>query len=130
MNSRIELTDSPMSAMIKMAEGNPGAATVLGMLYVHGPAIDPDNAFQGFGPILLLDSLGIYGQYIWLLYKDVCGEDLATTLAVLRAVQMGMASHQELAIQLQGRPVTDVNWAPVMLKFVMEALPNFNQKKV
>ena len=26
-----------------------------------------------------LDSLGIYGSDIWMLYKDVCGENLATS---------------------------------------------------
>jgi len=38
----------------------------------HCESIDPDSNFGGLGPLLLLDTLSIYGPRIWQLYKDVC----------------------------------------------------------
>ena len=48
--SRIELNDNLMSIIVKMAEGNPGAATVLMELYSEAEAIDPQSAMGGLGP--------------------------------------------------------------------------------
>jgi hypothetical protein len=35
--------------------------------------------------IMLLDSLGIYGPNVWVIFKDVCEQNHARMLAVLRA---------------------------------------------
>ena len=56
----------------------------------QGPTIDTDaGPMGGFGSILQMDSLGIYGSRIWCLYKDVCGESIPKAIAMLRAYQMG-----------------------------------------
>jgi hypothetical protein len=34
---------------------------------------------------MLLDSLGIYGPNVWVIFKDVCEQNHARMLAVLRA---------------------------------------------
>ena len=73
-----------------MSDGNPGAANVLAMLLKHGAEIDPDAAFGGFGCVLALDTLEIYGSDIWVFYKDVCGQELETMIGCERAVQMGI----------------------------------------
>ena len=88
--TRIELSDSVQSAIIKMAEGNPGAVRVLCELFKWSPTIDPQSALGGLGPILSLDTEGIYGSQIWVLYKDVCGQSILNVLALLRAKQMGV----------------------------------------
>src|SRR3990172_6720792 len=86
---RITLQDSGMTAIMKMAEGNPGALTVCLQLLERVERIDPGNCMGGMGSILSLDSAGIYGEHIWMLYKDVCGEDLVKTCAVMRSWQLG-----------------------------------------
>ena len=93
---RLELGDTAVTAVVKMAEGNPGAVMVLAQMFNKGAKIDPDSALGGFGPVLDLDALGIYGSRIWMLYKDVCGEDIVKTLAVLRAHQLGHVSAAQL----------------------------------
>jgi hypothetical protein len=75
---------------MKMAEGNPGAITVCLKMMREGRAIDPDSFAGGFTGVLAMDTYGIYGSRIWMLYKDVCGENLEATLAVLRACQLGL----------------------------------------
>jgi hypothetical protein len=38
------------------------------------------------GPVMLLDSLGIYGPNVWVIFKDVCEQNHARMLAVLHTV--------------------------------------------
>lgn len=122
-SQRIELNDTTLSATIKLAEGNPGACTVCASILKEGEVIDPDGVFGGLGILLMLDTFGIYGSRIWMLHKDVCGQDLVNTLAVLRACQLGYISGKELnhAIDNYGEGI-DVG---DLLRQVKDFLPNF-----
>lgn len=53
------------SAMFALSEGNAGALNVLMQLM-------QDNPMQ----IFICDSKRLYGSRIWMLYKDICGEDI------------------------------------------------------
>ena len=89
---RIGLNDSLMDIIIKLSERNPGALGVCMDIYKKGGEIDPDDFMEGYGGLLALDTHGIYGPRIWMLFKDVCGGNLIATMAALRAVQLGFAS--------------------------------------
>lgn len=133
--SRIELTDTALSAAVKMAEGNPGAATVIGKLLQEGPAIDPDSALAGLGSVLGLDTHEIYGSDIWVFYKDICGQNIETVLGCLRSVQLGHNSEYWLKSLISGvqrgsypteedfKSVTDA------VDRVKKELPNFGVKE-
>jgi hypothetical protein len=95
-NPRIEATDNQLSIVMKMSNGNPGAVTVLAKAMKLSPSIDPQCAFGPFGPPLSLDTFGIYESHIWVLYKDVCNQDMVLMLALLRAVQLGIMLETEL----------------------------------
>jgi len=95
-SKRLELTDTTQQAVFKLGEGNPGALRVCCDLLTHGAKIDPQNALGGVGSLLQLDSCGIYGPRIWMLYKDVCGENLYHMVAVLRGWQLGIVGQEEL----------------------------------
>jgi hypothetical protein len=88
-NERIEGTDNVMSMVMKLSEGNPGALTVCMEAFQNVAEIDPIGALGGLAPMLSMDTLGIYGSRIWMLYKDVCGERLPYFLAMLRGWQLG-----------------------------------------
>jgi hypothetical protein len=64
---KIKLDSSIMEAAIAMAEGNAGAATVVGQLLADE---------LGFIDLCHLDDMRLYGPNIWLAYKDVCRNDL------------------------------------------------------
>ena len=96
MNERIKLRDTVLDAIIKMSEGNPGATRVCAEIVRDGGAIDPLAFGGGLLKLLSLDSLGIYGSRIWMLYKDVCGCDLTATLGMLRAHQLGFIKEEQL----------------------------------
>jgi hypothetical protein len=115
---KIKLNDSFMDVVMKMSEGNPGAISVLMQLMKEVPTIDPANVLGGLGPILEMDTLGIYGSRIWILYKDVCGEDIAKTNWMLRAWQLGLLTETELnhRIDNYGRDGVDEIAAKVVTK--------------
>ena len=88
--SKIELSDNTTDIIVKMSDGNPGAVNVILNILGEGGNIDPDSALGGLGALLSLDTLGIYGSAIYVLYNDICDSDLGKTLAVLRATQLGL----------------------------------------
>jgi hypothetical protein len=123
MKERIELNDTAITMMMKMSEGNPGALNVLTKILEDGAKIDPDDFMGSYGAIFRLDTLGIYGSRIWMLYKDVCKHDIVATLGVLRASQLGIVKRSILnhAIDNSGDGL-DVQDA---LDKVKTELPNF-----
>lgn len=93
---RIKLEMSLMDMFMTMSEGNPGALTVLMDIFKEGERIDPQDFMGGLGAILMLDELGVYGPRVWMLYKDVCGQDLLKTVAMTRAFQLGYVTEDQL----------------------------------
>lgn len=129
-SSRLRLEDDLLTMMTKMSEGNPGGLTVLMQLLKESPRIDPDAAMGPFAHILDLDSYGIYGSHIWILFKDICGQDITNTITVLRSVQMGLLSLSKVKGAIRNveehhfdNPIDfDIQELLVKLK---EQLPNF-----
>lgn len=125
--TRLELNDSIMDVVVKMVEGNPGATSVCTQLLKDNKEIDPDSALGEMGSIFSLDGLGIYGHRIWRLYKDVCGEDIAKTVGILRANQLGFVSESNLnqAIDNRGYGLN----LDSLIDQVKERLPNFDSEE-
>jgi hypothetical protein len=131
---RLSLQDSLIELLTKMSEGNPGAVTALMDMFNKGHEIDPDNAFKGYGPLILLDEYGIYGADINVLWSDLCGKSTPITLAVLRAVQLGYLDRAVLkdACSRQdysGREVFTLEYIQELCDNIKEKLPNFNLEK-
>jgi hypothetical protein len=105
--SRINLEDSMVDIVTKMSEGNPGAISVCTKFLQCAQQVDPDNMFGGVGPIMMLDTYGMYGSKIWMLYKDVCNENIAHTIGMIRATQLGIVDVRNLnyAINNRGRGI-------------------------
>lgn len=134
--SLIQLDDSIGDVLAKMSAGNPGAITVLIQMFSKSPEVDPQCAFAGLGPILSLDTYKIYGPDIWVLYKDICKEDVVRTLAMIRGVQLGLLPLEKLKAAIfaarEGLREEQVS-APIdpeqVLRDVMEQLEQFNRKE-
>ena len=126
MSSRIKLEDSLVEAVTKMSEGNPGAVTVITRMLNEGDKIDPQSFTGGFGAVLLLDTFGIYGSRIWMLYKDVASENITNTIALLRACQLGLLSREKLdkAISNHGKGIE----VPIVLDAVKDELDQFDRQ--
>lgn len=122
-HERIKLTDTALDAIVKLAEGDPGAGVVCGQLLKQGAEIDPDAAMEGLTNLLALDTHAIYGCDIWMLYKDVCKENLAHVVGLLRAAQLGILTEGALkhAIQNRGDGIDVAR----TFQDVCDRLPNF-----
>lgn len=94
--SRIGLTDTAISAIMKMSEGNPGAVTAMMDILDKHDEIDPQAMFGGLGAIMTLDTWEIYGSDIYVLWGDKCQRDVRKLLMVMRACQLGFLSHTKL----------------------------------
>lgn len=64
-------------AVTEMAEGNVGATVAL----MKATKADPQYIWM---LILKLDQAGIYGPDIWVLYKDICLENIQTMLSIVK----------------------------------------------
>lgn len=58
--------ETVMECILKMAEGNPGAATVLAHVLASP---------TGFLVVMKLDAENIRGHEIWMAFKDICDQD-------------------------------------------------------
>jgi len=123
--TRLEGTDSIMDIIVKLSDWNPGALNVCTELNLKEVEIDKDCALHGIGALLILDGSSIYGADIWMLYKDVCGEDIEKVFAILRSCQLGFITVGALrhAITHYGEGI-DVD---MLLVRVKESLPNFGR---
>lgn len=123
MNQRIQVTDTLTDVAVKLSGGNPGAVRVCADLIRQGAQIDPDAFGGGLSSLLSLDKHAVYGADIWMLYKDVCKENLTHMVAALRAVQLGLfsESHLKHAIQNRGEGLDPI----ALFDAVCERLPNF-----
>ena len=128
MNERInDLNMTTFDTVLALSGGNPGAITVCMNILKNGKEIDPDNALEGLGPLLMLDTLNIWDSRIWMLYKDVCGKDLTRMLAVLRAYQLGKLNGENIVNAIDRGSFIDLD---NVLTEVQSELPKFGVSKV
>lgn len=128
MNPRIDFNDTTVSALIKMADGNPGAISAMMAILEKHQSIHPQAALGGIGTIMMLDEYGIYGSSIYVLYSDKCDRDVRKMVMLIRSVQLGIFSKTKLqemaADQRRQVNLTDTEWHDLDDK-VFEQLDDF-----
>jgi len=114
MPNRITEGMTSRDAAIALAENNVGALVVVGRMLREGDTAEPAGApHSGYAAIRTLDRCGIYGERIWHLYKDVCGEDLGLTMALLRAVRIAIVDADDLTQALTEDP-SGLRWRDLL----------------
>lgn len=108
--------------ILKIVQGNPGALTVCIEMMKNGERIDPDAAHPILS-IFHLDALGLRGPSVWVLYKDVCGQNIARTLLMLRANQLGFLSAVQIHEAIDRARTLDFE---ALAASVKQELPAFN----
>lgn len=125
---RIELKDMPADILAKLGEGDPRAMRVLADTMQQGPTIDPDSAFGDLGAAFMFDIYGIYGSRIWMLYSDLCGQDLVRVFGLLRAVQLGLLRLAVLEAAIREPYLLPLVQVDALVARVRERLPRFGVK--
>ena len=85
--------------IITMADGNPGALTCMMQMVQSDPMAMLD--------LLSLDSLGIYGSKLYMLWSDCCGRDMKKFKETIIAFREGKFSYEEIHANLNqtyGKP--------------------------
>ena len=77
MGSRVQPSDTVKDAIIKIAEGNPGALSILMKMF---GLLNPTDAVI---MVAHLDDMDITGSLIWCAYKDVYKEDLLRFVSMI-----------------------------------------------
>ena len=126
--SRLTMNMTTQDAIIALSEGNPGALRVSMELLKNGKNIDPEYSTELYGDtffLCLLDEYEIYGPRIWMLYKDVCKQEISYAFAILRACQLGQIGVEKVnhAIDNYGEGID----LEEVMKAVQERLPKFNK---
>ena len=126
---RLTPHDGHVQIVNKMSDGKPGAMKVLLQILTKGNQIDPDSGpMAGVHLVMTMDKIGIFGAKIWILYSDICEKSLPCTVAVIRAVQLGLLPESTLLEACSredssGRSIISV--VDICLQ-VSNELPNFN----
>ena len=122
--TRIELSNSMLDVLLKLSDGNPGALNVCMSLLTDKH--DPYNFAGGFGNLMSLDMHGIYGSNIWVLFKDVCNQNILNVVTVLRAVQLGIYSETDLWNCIDNCILLDCNTLFDRIKIQLPQFGNVN----
>jgi len=124
--TRIKLAMSIEDILEIMSDGNPGALQVCKELMTRSDQVDPETFSGGTSNLLMLDTLGIYGERIYLLWSKVCEKNIGKVIAVLRAYQFGHlagVSPEALNLAVDTHPSIDLD---AVVKAVKSRIPSFN----
>ena len=120
--ARIDIQDTPANAVLKLVGNDRAAAEACIAMVKAVESTDPEAAFGPFTPLLILEQIGLSGARIGRFYRQVCGGDAMTALAVLHAVRLKLvpADIVKRAADGRGRVATDR-----VLNLVRAQLPRF-----
>jgi hypothetical protein len=93
---KIKFSDPVEVILGEMSEGNIGPLNVLIELIKLNDTLDPGGSLTGILIVLTLDDFEIYGPHIWVLYKDVCGQDIKKLVALVAACKLDILSPDKL----------------------------------
>lgn len=93
-NMKIKRNMKFLEMMKVMSDDDPGALSVLKQMIYYLSMFKLDD-------ILLLDSLGIRGSKIWVLYSDCCNENIYKFKRTLMILKDGVYSEEEIQGNLE-----------------------------
>lgn len=92
--SKLQLTDSTMEILDKMSEGNPGALSILTTLLFKETAEELVDSVMHI--ILPLDTLGVYGSKLYMLWTDACDKNTDKVKKVIELWRIGKITKEEI----------------------------------
>lgn len=125
---KIQENDDLMDAAVKLSDYNPGAADAIVHLISRNRKIDPDNVSGSMSYLIILDSLGIYGTDIYVLYNDICMRDTSKMMAVLKATHLELFNKDTLVLACSKQDRSGKELVPVEYLYtkVKTLIPDFD----
>lgn len=97
-NEEAPVSAPVMEAIVTLCDGNPGAISVCLSIMANMPVLFP-RAFTELSPTFvpeIFNEAEFYGRDIFLLWKQICTEDLAMVVAFALAMHHGLIEPKEL----------------------------------
>jgi len=116
---KLTLDDTMEDMLVKISDNHANAITVLLEAIKKGKSIDP--YCDPFMAIFFMDTLELYGNRIWNLYKN-CNWDITKFLAAMRGCQLGFVSRENLDNFIDNNEGLNIDEVFARIK---ERLPNF-----
>jgi hypothetical protein len=112
--------------IVLLCEGDAEAEKVFYML-IKTWRIDPCAGLPtAWNALALLDELGIYGARIATLHKEICGENIVKTLAVLRAWEFGFVTAAQINAAIDNKSAASID-ADRLLALLQRMYPRFGR---
>lgn len=92
--SKLQLTDSTMEILDKMSEGNPGALSILTTLLFKETTEELVDSVMHI--ILPLDTLGVYGSKLYMLWTDACDKNEDKVKKVIELWRISKLTKEEI----------------------------------
>lgn len=92
--SKLQLTDSTIEILDKMSEGNPGAISILTTLLFKETTEELVDSVMHI--ILPLDTLGVYGSKLYMLWTDACDKNTDKVKKVIELWRTGKLTKEEI----------------------------------
>jgi hypothetical protein len=100
--ARLDLTDTPANAVLKLAEGDVAAARACIALIEASQRHNPGSEFGPFTPLVMLDRFKLRGRLI-ARFHALAGGDARRALGLLHALRLGAVEPRDLARALAGK---------------------------
>lgn len=123
---KIDTKDNIQRVIVKLSDGNPGALSVLIQIIKNGNIIDPDSLNTDEMNLFLIDELEIYGPNLWILYKDVCQQNLLSLFSLFRAYELKIITKVKIHDFITNQSLDDFN-IDNLLEQVRQTIPNFGK---
>jgi len=99
--SRINYKMSAMEMVHAISSGLPGTIAVLAGIKADFKKVDPENGMDIFGYLLTMDMFQIYDGSLWNIHSKLCDMQIVKTIAILRSLQLGIFSIEDINFHLQ-----------------------------
>jgi hypothetical protein len=99
---RIKRTMSALEMISAVSGGVPGTLAVIAGITAEYRKVDPDNTMGIFGYLLTMDAFQVYDGDLWNIHSRLCEMQIVKTIAILRALQLGILTTKEINIYLKG----------------------------
>lgn len=123
--SRVNHKMNLMEAVQAVSNGIPGTIAVLARVMKEYPKYDPENSMGIFGYIFTMDMFQIYDEGLWIIHSRLCDMQIVKTIAILRALQLGLITPREINNLLQSNLVS-LDFL-ILITEIRTKVPNFAQ---
>jgi len=123
---RIKSSMDLLEMIEAVSGGTPGTIAVISGILQDFHKLDPENLLDLPGYLFIMDTFGIYDGNLWNIHSRLCEMEIVKTIAILRGLQLGILSSDQLERILKSK-VETINFS-VLITQIRSKLGRFAEK--